>query len=269
MRDYAEVRGDGSVNGDTARAALALFEVDERGLDKVDRALLHALCVTFAGQPVGLSTLAVAVGEEPDTVEEVYEPFLLKQGLLMRTPRGRVATAAGFGHLDLAAPVAEAPSPGLFDPPSDPDSQGPRATVLRRFLPESLPLMAIIFLYLALLAVAFFVLIVRPQRRQMAARRSLIASLEVGDEVITAGGIYGTVRELTDTTLLVEVAPGVMLTLAREAVSGRPPAPPAIDLADTDDETELTRRPRPTKKPLGHPETAVRTADKIWKARGD
>jgi holliday junction DNA helicase RuvB len=115
VRDYAEVRGDGAVNGDTARAALALFEVDERGLDKVDRALLHALCVTFAGQPVGLSTLAVAVGEEPDTVEEVYEPFLLKQGLLMRTPRGRVATAAGFGHLDLAAPVAETPSPGLFD----------------------------------------------------------------------------------------------------------------------------------------------------------
>jgi Holliday junction DNA helicase RuvB len=115
VRDYAEVRGDGSVNGATARAALALFEVDERGLDKVDRALLQALCVTFAGQPVGLSTLAVAVGEEPDTVEEVYEPFLLKQGLLMRTPRGRVATAAGFGHLDLAPPVAEAPSPGLFD----------------------------------------------------------------------------------------------------------------------------------------------------------
>ncbi len=86
--------------------------------------------------------------------------------------------------------------------------------------------MAIIFLYLALLAGAFFVLIVRPQRRQMAARRSLIASLEVGDEVITAGGIYGTVRELTDTTLLVEVAPGITLTLAREAVSGRPPVPP-------------------------------------------
>ncbi len=115
VRDYAEMRGDGSVDGDTARAALALFEVDELGLDKVDRALLHALCVTFAGQAVGLSTLAVAVGEEPDTVEEVYEPFLLKQGLLMRTPRGRVATAAGFGHLDLAPPAADVPPPGLFD----------------------------------------------------------------------------------------------------------------------------------------------------------
>ena len=109
--------------------------------------------------------------------------------------------------------------------------------------------MAIIFLYLALLAGAFFVLIVRPQRRQMAARRSLIASLEVGDEVITAGGIYGTVRELTDTTLVVEVAPGEMLTLAREAVSGRPPAPPEpaeIDLADAQGETAV-----------GRPETAV------------
>jgi Holliday junction DNA helicase RuvB len=116
VRDYAEVRGDGSVDGDTARAALAVFEVDERGLDKVDRALLQALCVTFAGQPVGLSTLAVAVGEEPDTVEEVYEPFLLKQGLVLRTPRGRVATAAAFSHLGVTAPEpAGAASPGLFD----------------------------------------------------------------------------------------------------------------------------------------------------------
>jgi Holliday junction DNA helicase RuvB len=116
VRDYAEVRGDGTVDGDTARAALTVFEVDELGLDKVDRALLRALCVTFAGQPVGLSTLAVAVSEQPDTVEEVYEPFLLKQGLLMRTPRGRVATAAGFGHLGLAPPASAGGGPGLFDP---------------------------------------------------------------------------------------------------------------------------------------------------------
>jgi preprotein translocase subunit YajC len=100
-----------------------------------------------------------------------------------------------------------------------------------------------IVLYLALLAGAFFVLIVRPQRRQMAARRSLIASLEVGDEVITAGGIYGTVRELTETTLRVEVAPGVTMTLAREAVSGRPPVPPDIDLAAADDAGALNPRP--------------------------
>lgn len=105
VRDYAEVRGDGVVSGDVARAALTLFEVDELGLDKVDREVLRALCVTFAGAPVGLGTLAVAVGEEPDTVEDVYEPFLLKQGMLQRTPRGRVATAAAFAHLRVAPPA--------------------------------------------------------------------------------------------------------------------------------------------------------------------
>jgi holliday junction DNA helicase RuvB len=115
VRDYAEVRGDGTVSAATARAALALFEVDERGLDKVDRSILSALCETFAGQPVGLSTLAVAVTEEAETVEDVYEPFLLKEGLLQRTPRGRVATAAAFAHLGLDTP-ADAGGPSLFEP---------------------------------------------------------------------------------------------------------------------------------------------------------
>jgi Holliday junction DNA helicase RuvB len=104
VRDYAEVRSDGTVSAATARDALTLFEVDERGLDKVDRSILAALCETFAGQPVGLNTLAVAVHEEPETVEDVYEPFLLKQGFLQRTPRGRVPTAAAFEHLGLAEP---------------------------------------------------------------------------------------------------------------------------------------------------------------------
>jgi preprotein translocase subunit YajC len=90
----------------------------------------------------------------------------------------------------------------------------------------------IIFIYLALLAVAFFFLIVRPQRRQMAARKALIARLEVGDDVITAGGIYGTILEMSDTTLLVEIAPGTQITLAREAVSGVqvPPEPPSDEV---------------------------------------
>jgi Holliday junction DNA helicase RuvB len=109
VRDYAEMRGDGTVDGDTARAALTLFEVDERGLDKVDRAILVALCRTHAGQPVGLGTLAVTVGEEADTGVDVYEPFLLKQGLLQRTPRGRRATAAAFAHLGLAPPPSAEP----------------------------------------------------------------------------------------------------------------------------------------------------------------
>jgi holliday junction DNA helicase RuvB len=115
VRDYAEVRGDGAVDAGTARAALALFEVDERGLDKVDRSILSALCETFAGQPVGLSTLAVAVTEEAETVEDVYEPFLLKEGLLQRTPRGRVATAAAFAHLGLDVPAEPGGGPNLFE----------------------------------------------------------------------------------------------------------------------------------------------------------
>jgi holliday junction DNA helicase RuvB len=114
VRDYAEVRADGKVTLDTARDALALFEVDELGLDKVDRAILGALCHTFAGRPVGLGTLAVAVGEAPETVEDVYEPFLLQCGLLERTPRGRVATPAAFVHLGLHAPAAPGEAPNLF-----------------------------------------------------------------------------------------------------------------------------------------------------------
>jgi len=117
VRDFAEVRADGVVSGGVARQALGLFEVDERGLDKVDRCILTALCRTFGGTPVGLSTLAVSVGEEPETVEDVYEPYLLKEGFLQRTPRGRVATAAAFAHLGLALP-AERGGPSdssLFD----------------------------------------------------------------------------------------------------------------------------------------------------------
>ena len=112
VRDYAEVRADGTIDGVVARAALDIFEVDEVGLDRTDRAVLQALCVTFAGQPVGLGTLAVAVGEESDTVEEVYEPFLMKQGFLLRTPRGRVATPAAYAHLGLATPAGVV---SLFD----------------------------------------------------------------------------------------------------------------------------------------------------------
>ena len=113
VRDFAEVRADGVVTGAVANDALALFDVDALGLDKVDRAILRALCVTFAGQPVGLGTLAVSVSEETDTVEDVYEPYLLKCGLLQRTPRGRVASAAAYAHLGLTAPKGLDPS--LFE----------------------------------------------------------------------------------------------------------------------------------------------------------
>jgi Holliday junction DNA helicase RuvB len=104
VRDYAEVRADGIVTRAIARAALTVYDVDELGLDRLDRAVLEALVRRFGGGPVGLSTLAVAVSEEPETVEEVAEPFLVRTGLVQRTPRGRVATPAAWRHLGLRPP---------------------------------------------------------------------------------------------------------------------------------------------------------------------
>jgi Holliday junction DNA helicase RuvB len=101
VRDYAEVRGDGIITGSLAADALDLLEVDALGLDRLDREILRALCEKFGGGPVGLSTLAVAVGEEQDTIEDVYEPYLLQCGLLERTPRGRAATRRAYEHLGL------------------------------------------------------------------------------------------------------------------------------------------------------------------------
>ncbi|MER6066923.1 MULTISPECIES: Holliday junction branch migration DNA helicase RuvB [unclassified Streptomyces] len=104
VRDYAQVKADGVITREIAAAALAVYEVDARGLDRLDRAVLEALLKLFGGGPVGLSTLAVAVGEERETVEEVAEPFLVREGLLARTPRGRVGTPAAWAHLGLTPP---------------------------------------------------------------------------------------------------------------------------------------------------------------------
>jgi Holliday junction DNA helicase RuvB len=104
VRDYAEVRGSGAVSEQVALEALDLLEVDHEGLDRLDREILHAICVTFSGGPVGLSTLAAAVGEEQDTIEDVYEPYLLQRGLIERKPRGRAATRRAFAHLGLEPP---------------------------------------------------------------------------------------------------------------------------------------------------------------------
>ncbi len=99
VRDYAAVRADGLVDAATANVALEVFEVDEGGLDKVDRSILDAVIRKFGGGPVGLSTLAIAVGEDPETVEDAYEPFLILEGYLQRTPRGRIATERAYVHL--------------------------------------------------------------------------------------------------------------------------------------------------------------------------
>jgi Holliday junction DNA helicase RuvB len=104
VRDYAQVRAEGAIDEEVAAVALEVFRVDHKGLDKVDGALLEALVVKFGGGPVGLSTLAVAVAEDPDTIEDVYEPYLMRLGFLQRTPRGRVATRAAFDHLGATVP---------------------------------------------------------------------------------------------------------------------------------------------------------------------
>jgi Holliday junction DNA helicase RuvB len=110
VRDFAEVRLQGIVTASAAQSALEMLEVDARGLDRLDREILRTICEKFDGGPVGLSTLAIAVGEEPDTLEDVYEPFLLTEGLIKRTPRGRAATPAAFAHLGLEPPPSGGPA---------------------------------------------------------------------------------------------------------------------------------------------------------------
>jgi Holliday junction DNA helicase RuvB len=117
VRDYAQVRHEGDITAKIALEALRLFEVDDEGLDRVDREILNVILHKFDGGPVGLSTLAVAIGEEPDTIEDVYEPFLLQSGFLMRTPRGRVLTRLGYEHCGVEAPVsAKQGEPGRLFP---------------------------------------------------------------------------------------------------------------------------------------------------------
>ena len=118
VRDYAQIHGDGTVTFDAAQSALAMYEVDQIGLDRLDKALLETLVKRFNGGPVGITTLAMAIGEEAETIESLAEPFLVRMGLLARTPRGRVATAAGWTHLGLKAPQSAQAELGIFDMPA-------------------------------------------------------------------------------------------------------------------------------------------------------
>jgi Holliday junction DNA helicase RuvB len=99
VRDFAEVRHSGEITAEIAAEALELLEVDEQGLERTDRELLETIAAKFGGGPVGLSTLAVSLGEEPDTIEDVYEPYLLQLGFIQRTPRGRIVTDLGLAHV--------------------------------------------------------------------------------------------------------------------------------------------------------------------------
>ena len=118
VRDYAQIHGNGTVTFDAAQSALAMYEVDQIGLDRLDKALLETLVKRFNGGPVGITTLAMAIGEEAETIESLAEPFLVRMGLLARTPRGRVATAAGWTHLGLKAPQSAQAELGIFDMPA-------------------------------------------------------------------------------------------------------------------------------------------------------
>ena len=116
VRDYAQVRAEGKITAAVAREALARLDVDEFGLDDMDARLLKTIIEQFAGGPVGLTTIAAAVGEDPGTLEEVYEPFLMQQGFLARTPRGRCATPAAYRHFGFPPPASSAAEqPSIFD----------------------------------------------------------------------------------------------------------------------------------------------------------
>jgi Holliday junction DNA helicase RuvB len=115
VRDFAQVRGSNALTHGDAMKALEMYEVDEKGLDRLDRSVLLALIERFGGGPVGLSTLAIAVGEETETVEAVAEPFLVRNGFMARTPRGRIATSLGWEHVGRTPPAGIA---SLFDTPA-------------------------------------------------------------------------------------------------------------------------------------------------------
>jgi len=118
VRDYAQVHSNGKVDMKEAKSALELYEVDAIGLDRLDRAVLETLVKRFNGGPVGISTLAMAIGEEAETIESLAEPFLVRMGFISRTPRGRIATPAGFAHLGLKAPIGSTGQLDFFDTPA-------------------------------------------------------------------------------------------------------------------------------------------------------
>jgi Holliday junction DNA helicase RuvB len=104
VRDYAEVKGDGNIDLETAQRALTMLEIDPAGLDSLDRRILDIICVRFSGGPVGIETIATAVGEEVNTILEVYEPYLIQEGFILRSPRGRMASAKAYEHMGLHVP---------------------------------------------------------------------------------------------------------------------------------------------------------------------
>ena len=290
VRDFAQVRADGVVTLPVARQALELYEVDESGLDRLDLAVLDVLCSRFGGGPVGVSTLAVAVGEERETVEEVAEPFLVRMGLLARTPRGRVATPAAWRHLGLAVPAPASRPPDRPSSRTEPtprrgrgSEQGTRVPVggwvspvtLHRWpgrrrrwphhprhLPRSIavPELASTLLPLLAIFVVFWLLIIRPQQRRQKALQQLRSSLQPGDQVMLTSGIYATLRSSDGDRATVEIAPGVVVDVASAAIASVESSARAedddADSFDDDDDDVDDAEPTPTPTP-----TALRSAE--------
>ncbi len=248
VRDYAQVRADGVVSLDVARRALELYEVDESGLDRLDLGVLDALCRRFGGGPVGISTLAVAVGEERETVEEVAEPFLVRMGLLARTPRGRVATRCRLGPpraersgRPAGQPVrrrrcpvrgvtvrdsSDASSGAGYTSPSPPrlGSASPRPRSRGSVVPELVSLLPIVGI-----AFLFWFLIIRPASKRQRELSRMQGALEIGDDVMLSSGIFGTLAAVEGENLHVLVADGVTIKVARGAIANVVPTEPAAD----------------------------------------
>ena len=254
VRDYAEVRADGSVDGAVAEAALELFEVDRLGLDKLDLALLRVLCERFAGAPVGLATLAVSVGEEQDTVEDVAEPYLLQLGFLQRTPRGRVATAApsptsaSGSRGARASPRAPAPCSRSGSPPNPrivPREARSRSRIAAASAPSGGPEPmegSGSLVVLVLMVGVFYFLLIRPQQRRLKTLQSLQSSLQLGDEIVTSAGFLGTIRRFDGEIVTIELSPGVEARVNRRAISGKVNPDPADGTAEVADEEERPER---------------------------
>ena len=250
VRDYAQVRADGVVTLAVAHAALDLYEVDALGLDRLDRSVLDALCRRFGGGPVGVSTLAVAVGEERETVEEVAEPFLVRMGFLARTPRGRVATAAGWQHLDLTPPPVVGQPGGrgrgrfalrrlsathVTAPVTLPDGRHCDHPIRRareaspcRTSPTCCPWSA----SPCCSGSSSF----GPTTKRQKELARMQSALQVGDEVILTSGVYGVLEAAADDHVRIEVAPGVTIKVARGAIGSivdraSPPSPRRTDVA--------------------------------------
>jgi Holliday junction DNA helicase RuvB len=238
VRDWAQVHGTGIVDQTSAQAALELYEVDHLGLDRIDRAVLLAIIERFNGGPVGLSTLAVAVAEEPETIESVSEPFLVRLGLLTRTPRGRVATPAAWRHVGLSMPASAAGFvPNSGQDMLDLSHAGYRYatnTIIYHSHQQRNPMDLLGLAPLLLLVVAFYFLLIRPQKNRQKAQAALVASVTAGTDVMTTAGIFGTVRSASAEELLLEISPGTVIRILPAAISKviTPPAAPELELPE-------------------------------------